>query len=139
MEPTILEGEKVSAEMRAFQPSRGALVIFQQNDQLLIKRVIAVGGDVVEGRDLQILVNGKLLEEPYVQHVGPRPLGRKTLETFAPIRVPEGQLFVAGDNRDYSFDSRDPQFGLVSSENVKGAPLTIVASKNPQRVGKPLH
>ncbi len=138
MEPTILQGEKLSVEMRPFQPSRGDLIIFEHEGQLLVKRVIGQSGDIVEGRNLQIFVNGKLLEESYVEHIGKRPLGIKTLETFPPIKLPADKLFVAGDNRDYSFDSRDPRFGLISTAEIKGRPVAIVQSNNPQRVGKPL-
>ncbi|HEU5232270.1 MAG TPA: signal peptidase I [Terriglobales bacterium] len=138
MEPTILQGEKVAAEMRPFQVSRGDLVIFAQEGQLFIKRVIGIGGDTLEGRNLQVFVNGKLLDEPYIEHIGKRPLGLKSLETFGPVTVPAGKLFVAGDNRDYSFDSRDTRFGLISTADVKGKPLEIVQSASPDRVHKPV-
>jgi signal peptidase I len=138
MEPTIMQGEKIAAEMRPFQASRGDLVIFAHEGQLLVKRVIAIGGDTVEGRNLQVFANGKLLDEPYVEHIGRRPLGLKSLETFGPVKVPAGKLFVAGDNRDYSFDSRDTRFGLISGADVKGKPIEIVQSANPNRVQKPV-
>ena len=130
MEPTILSGEKFTAEMKPFQPLRGDLVIFHHEGVLIVKRVIAVGGDVVEGRDLQVLLNGKLLNEPYIEHIGLR----LPLVTFGPVTVPPGSIFVAGDNRDYSFDSRDRRFGLVSIADVKGKPLRIVNSSNPRRI-----
>jgi len=136
MEPTIMEGEKIAADMRPFQPSRGDLIIFEHEGELLVKRVIGVSGDTVEGRNLQIFANGKLLDEPYVKHIGKRPLGLKSLETFGPVTVPAGKLFVAGDNRDYSFDSRDPRFGMISASDVKGRPVEIVQSANPGRVHK---
>ena len=138
MEPTILQGETFAVEMKTFQPARGDLVIFEHEGQLLVKRVIAVNGDVVQGRDLQVFVNGKLLDEPYVEHVGKRLLNLKTLEAFGPISIPAGMLFVAGDNRDFSFDSRDPRFGPVPASAVKGRPLEILRSPNPQRVHKTL-
>jgi signal peptidase I len=138
MEPTIMQGEKITAEMRPFQPSSGDLIIFEREGQLLVKRVIGVSGDTVEGRNLQVFANGKLLEEPYVEHIGKRPLGLKSLETFGPVTVPAGKLFVAGDNRDYSFDSRDPSFGLISAADVKGKPVEIVQSASPDRVHKPV-
>lgn len=78
----ILQGEKIAADMRPFQPSRGNLIIFEHEGQLLVKRVIGVSGDTVEGRNLQVFTNGKLLDEPYVEHIGKRPLGVKSLETF---------------------------------------------------------
>lgn len=136
MEPTILKGEKILANMEPFNPSAGDLVMFDYEGQLLVKRVVGIGGDVVAGRDLQVSVNGKALNEPYVQHTGKRPLGLKTLETFGPVTVPKGKLFVMGDNRDFSFDSRDPRFGLIPIESVKGRPKEIVQSSNPDRIHK---
>ena len=133
-----MQGEKIAAEMRPFQPSRGDLIIFEHEGQLLIKRVIGIGGDTVEGRNFQVFANGKLLDEPYVEHIGTRPLGLRSLETFSPVTVPAGKLFVAGDNRDYSFDSRDTRFGLISAAQVKGRPVEIVQSANPDRLHKPV-
>lgn len=136
MEPTIISGEKFAAEMKPFQPLRGDLVIFQHEDVLLVKRVIGVSGDTVEGRDLHVFVNGKLVDEPYIQHTG-NP--SDSLITFEPVIVPAGDLFVAGDNRDFSFDSRDKRFGLISIADVRGKPVQIAQSQNPQRVGKVVH
>jgi len=81
-------------------------------------------------------VNGKLLEEGYVEHIAKPPLDLKTLDTFGPTVVPDGKLFVAGDNRDYSFDSRDPRFGLIDASDVKGKAVQIVHSQIPDRLGK---
>ncbi len=136
MEPTIRQGEKISADLQPFQPAQGDVVIFVHDGILLVKRVIGIPRDVVEGHDLQVFVNGKLLKEEYVEHMAKPPLGLKTLETFGPIAVPEGKLFVAGDNRDYSLDSRDPQFGLVEVSDVKGKAVQIAQSPTPDRVGK---
>ena len=135
MEPTIKRGEKFAGDVHTFQPQRGDLVVCEQGGNLLVKRVIGIAGDVVEGHDLKVTVNGRLLNEPYIQHVGNRPLTPETLENFGPITVSAGHFFVAGDNRDFSFDSRDPRFGLVPTTEVKGKPLRIVDSSDPARRG----
>jgi signal peptidase I len=137
MEPTILSGEKFTAEMKPFQPLRGDLVIFHHEGVLIVKRVIAVGGDVVEGRDLKVLLNGRLLDEPYIEHIG-NPSDLMSQVTFGPVTVSPGSIFVAGDNRDYSFDSRAPRFGLVPIADVTGKPLKIVDSSNPKRMLTPV-
>ena len=136
MEPTIRQGEKIAADMEPFQPTHRDLVIFVHEQILVVKRVIGIPGDVVEGHDLKVFVNGKLLEEGYVEHIAKPPLGLKTLDTFGPTVVPDGKLFVAGDNRDYSFDSRDPRFGLIDASDVKGKAVQIVHSQIPDRLGK---
>ena len=136
MEPTIISGEKFAAEMKPFQPLRGDLVIFQHEGVLLVKRVIGVSGDTVEGRDLHVFVNDKRVDEPYIQHIGSPS---DSLVTFGPVIVPADRLFVAGDNRDFSFDSRDKRFGLISIADVKGKPLQIAQSQNPERMGKVVH
>jgi signal peptidase I len=136
MEPTIRQGEKIAADMEPFQPKRGDLVIFVHDGILVVKRGIGIPRDVVEGHDLKVVVNGKLLKEEYVEHTAKQPLGFKTLDTFGPTTVPDGKLFVAGDNRDYSLDSRDPRFGLVDVADVKGKVVQIVQSASSDRVGK---
>lgn len=135
MEPTILKDEKVAVEMKPFRPSRGDLVVFEHDGILIVKRVIAVPDDTIEGRNNEIFLNGSLIREPYIQHLGPSntPLG-----TFGPVTIPASKVFVAGDNRDYSFDSRSPEHGLVPIGDIKGRPLKILESSNRQRVDKPL-
>lgn len=135
MEPTIIKGEKFTVEMKPFQPSRGDLVVFEHGGLLNVKRVIAVAGDTIQGRDDQIVVNGSLLNERYIEHVGP-PHG--PLATFGPVTIPAGKMFVAGDNRDYSLDSRTPEFGLIAVGDIKGRPVEVVHSSNTERVHKPL-
>lgn len=77
----------------------------------LIKRVIAVGGDRLEIRDNRVMVNGLVLDEPYAQ------LGARMAD-LGPISIPEGHVWVMGDNRDNSRDSR--RFGPVPVDTVVG-------------------
>jgi signal peptidase I len=135
MEPTIFRGEKFRVEVGSFQPHVGDLVLFEHDGMLIVKRVLAVAGDVVEGRNARVFVNGKRIDEPYVQHIG-KPEG--PLQAFGPVRIPAGQLFVAGDNRDFSFDSRDPRFGLIHVSDVEGKPVEVMESPNPDRMHKKL-
>ena len=82
-----------------------------------IKRVIGVGGDRIEGRDGLVFVNGESVLEPYL------PRGVTTYE-FGPIVVPGGELFVMGDNRDDSIDSRS--FGTIPESEVVGRAFVVM-------------
>jgi signal peptidase I len=110
--PTALE----RAILPAREPRRGDLVVFrsvERPQEDLIKRLIGLPGDVVATRDKQLILNGKRVNEPYVVHrdsqVGgvdsfnPRHVQR---DQFGPYTVPPGHVFVMGDNRDESYDSR---------------------------------
>ncbi len=94
-------------------PERGDVVVISINSnggELLIKRVIGLPGDVIEIRDNRVFVNSIPLEEPY--------LGGITAGFYGPVVVPPLHIFVLGDNRNYSNDSRN--FGTVPLKNVVG-------------------
>lgn len=128
MEPTIREGDQIVADMhfyRSHPPQRFETILFRRGKTFFIKRVIAVGGDTIEGRKGNIYLNGNELNESYIEHIGQPPLW---LENFGPISVPPGKYFVIGDNRDYSLDSRSSDYGLVDSNSIVGKPLYIYGS-----------
>lgn len=79
----------------------------------LIKRVIGVPGDTLEIKNGIVYRNGKALKEPYVN-------GGYTPENLAPTVIPKGKLFLMGDNRPNSIDSRDERVGLVNIDSVVG-------------------
>jgi signal peptidase I len=73
MEPTVIVGDYVIADLtyyRESKPKPSAIVVIQRGGTFLIKRVVASGGDTVEGRDSLVLVNGHPLSEPYIEHNG---------------------------------------------------------------------
>jgi signal peptidase I len=112
-------------------PRRGDVIVFQYpNDPSkdFIKRCVGVGGDTVEVRDKQVWVNGKVLDEPYVRHVDPavHPGGYDPRDNMPPRYVPPGHLFMMGDNRDNSNDSRF--WGDVKLDLVKGRAMFIYFS-----------
>ncbi len=110
------------------KPQRGDVIVFKYPEDPkrdFIKRVVGVGGDVVESRDKAVFVNGRRTVEPYVQHtdsdVKPADMDRR--DNFGPIKVPQGSVFVMGDNRDQSYDSRF--WGFVNTSEIKGKALII--------------
>ncbi len=120
-------------------PKRGDIIVFKYPEDPsrdFIKRVIAIEGDIIEGRDKKIYVNGKELREPYVRYsdsyIHPRDLDPR--DNFGPITVPKGKLFVMGDNRDQSYDSRF--WGFVDIKEVRGKALIIYWSWDSEN-GKP--
>lgn len=129
MERTFLQGDHIVADMRYYhsrRPNRGDLIIFVRDRTYYIKRAIAIGGDSIQGIDNVILVDGKKLEEPYVEHTGNQRLN--WMNNFGPVAIPKGRYFVMGDNRDVSFDSRAAQFGPVDDSSIVGKPLYIFGS-----------
>ncbi len=111
---------KISYDVHAVH--RGDVVVFERTDAQpgeirdLIKRVIALEGETIEGRANQLFINGELLIEPYLA------IDELTTD-FGPVTVPDGHVFMMGDNRDESFDSRF--FGTVDADRIVGRAFVI--------------
>ena len=128
MENTVVVGNSVMVDRWNYSkkaPERRDIVVFTRQGIYLVKRVIALGGETIEGRQGEILIDGKPLQEPYVIHTSHRP---PEMNNFGPMRIPLGQLFVMGDNRDISLDSRVSEFGLVDVNAVCGRALYTLPS-----------
>lgn len=104
-------------------PRRGDVIVFEYPEDPskdFIKRVVGTPGDTVEEVDKKVYVNGTLYANPHEVHkekdMIPREMNPR--DNFGPIKVPEGALFVMGDNRDRSYDSRF--WGFVKYEKIKG-------------------
>ena len=94
----------------------GDVIAFYYNNNILVKRVIANPGDWVDiDNDGNVYVNNVKLEEPYLQE---KAFGETNIEL--PYQVPEGKIFVMGDNRSVSIDSRHTSIGCVSDEQIVG-------------------
>lgn len=96
----------------------GDIIALRRNDAIVLKRILAMPGETISGDHRKIFRNGKQLEEPYLAPA----TGDDTsaLITFAPRTVDSGQLFVMGDNRDRSFDSRAAEYAPVGLSDVVG-------------------
>jgi signal peptidase I len=148
MEPQLHVGDRVIVSKLAYQfhdPRRGDIIVFPSPEdhtvddsplpvrvvrgifegvgltkpakEILIKRVIGLPGETVEGRDGHVYINGRLLVEPYL------PGGLRT-ESFGPTTVPSGDLWVMGDNRGNSRDSRF--IGPITESSVIGRAIAKV-------------
>jgi signal peptidase I len=155
MENTILIGDHLIVSLLGYDigipftehhialwrnPKRQQIIVFEAppqaaNEEDFIKRVIGMPGDTVEIKRGVVFIDGKQLNEPYLN---PRPDPSAPQENTGPFRVPADEYFVMGDNRDDSNDSRF--WGYVPRENIIGTPLFIYMSvKAPEDVWEPGH
>jgi signal peptidase I len=123
MAPTIARGDRVVVDKvlwRLRDLGRGDLVTFSSpvDGERLVKRVVGVAGDTVALEDAVLVVNGRPVREPYVDH------SRIDGTYFGPVTVPPDHLFVLGDNRFGSIDSR--VYGPVPLDAVTGRVLAVL-------------
>lgn len=123
MEPTVQEHNFLLVSRQAYTfgaEQRGDIIVFKSDlldekgkKKLLVKRIIGLPGDSVTIKDGNVTVNGTQLQEEYTQE-------NQTQGDLADYLVPDGSLFVLGDNRGVSLDSRFPEVGCVNEEKVIG-------------------
>ncbi|WP_461813177.1 signal peptidase I [Faecalimonas sp.] len=115
MSPTLHKDELVVA-IRTKQFQSGDVIAFYYDNKILIKRVIATAGQYVDIKeDGTVLVNGKVLDEPYIQEKS-----KGECDIQLPYQVGDGQIFVMGDDRAISLDSRTTAVGTIEEEKVLG-------------------
>jgi signal peptidase I len=138
MEPTLLVGDHLIADMRIYKsekPKRGDIIIFEfpkDPSKDFIMRAIAIEEEKVEIIRNKIYINDKLIDDPW----GHFSMPRSPIEDYAPVKVPPECLFVMGDNRDNSRDSRF--WGFLDIKKVKGKALYLYWAKNKSRIGMEL-
>ena len=115
MTPSLNESEIV-VSVKDGQFKTGDIIAFYYNNKILVKRVIAQAGDWVNiDKDGTVSINGEIIDEPYVQE---KALGECDIEM--PYQVPEDRVFVMGDYRDVSIDSRSTTVGPVAKDQIVG-------------------
>jgi signal peptidase I len=122
--PTVSRAERALLPIRDIR--RRDVVVFKYPDEPerdFIKRVIGLPGETLELRNKKVYINGQPLDEPYVHFLEPASASQEVTsfdvrERYGPVRVPEGQYFVMGDNRDNSQDSR--YWGFLPRHYLKG-------------------
>ncbi len=128
MAPTFDDGEIVVLQQtKAVQP--GDVIGFYYGGRILLKRYIGSAGDYIDmDGEGSVYVNGAMVEEPYLES---RDLG--TCEIEFPYKVPEGMIFVLGDNRAASLDSRTRSIGCVDKDQIVGK--AVFRAWPPNRIG----
>ena len=111
-----LDNGDIVVSVKSSNMKTGDVVAFYYNNNILVKRVIAGPGDWVDiDKDGNVFVNHEKLEEPYLDD---KAYGETNIEL--PYQVPDGRIFVMGDNRSVSIDSRNTSIGCVSEEQIVG-------------------
>jgi len=133
-------GNQLFPDFVLFQeiPKRGDIIVFKyplDESRDFIKRVIGLPGETLEVRRQKVYINEKPLNEPYVQHTVPydpvSPVPNR--DDYGPIRVPEGHVFVMGDNRENSSDGR--MWGFLDVSKIRGKAQRIYWSWNSDEFG----
>ena len=131
MKPTLLVGDHILVDKTAAladRIDRKDIVVFTfpvDPSKDIVKRIIGLPGDSIEIRDKALYINGELFKEEYVTHRDPNifPAFTNSRDNLGPIKVPPNHVFVLGDNRDESFDSRF--WGFVEVGELKGRVTSI--------------
>ncbi|MBS6216549.1 MAG: signal peptidase I [Clostridiales bacterium] len=122
MEPTLWHGDMMVVRGMGYTPEQGDVVVltkpFENITGPIVKRIIAVGGQTVEidYAANTIYVDGEEIPQDYILE----PMEQKSWQTISTITVPEGEVFVMGDNRNVSNDSRNPDLGTVDTRYILG-------------------
>ena len=137
MNPTLLNGDKMLVSGLFYEPQAGDVVVFKKDeyspDRALVKRVIATEGQVINidfDRGI-VYVDGQPIEEDYILE----PTTNK-IDFIGPQTVPDGCVFVMGDNRNASTDSRKKEIGMVDSRLILGKAYMVVYPLSQIRVIK---
>ena len=131
MTPTLLDGDRMIVRSIFYSPRRGDVIVFSRHDfedgAALVKRIIGLEGDVIDVNtdSGHIYLNGRALMEPYTNG----PVHRAGDMSY-PFTVPAGHVFVIGDNRNHSTDSRHRVIGAVDEREILGQVIAVIMPFN---------
>ena len=143
MDNTLKDGEMMLIWSLGYQPQQGDIVVLNKTDQVtdqllhskaIVKRVIATGGQTVDidYSTGTVYVDGEALDEPYIKEEMYLPANPMMYNTH--WEIPEGSVFVMGDNRNASTDSRKKEIGMVDSRLILGRAYFVIFPLNQVRV-----
>jgi len=127
MQITLLQSDRVVISNLFYTPSGGDIIVFKapadQFEHPLVKRVIATAGQTIDidSENGNVFIDGVLLSEPYIRSMKTSSRGFQ-----GPLLIPEGYVFVMGDNRDRSTDSREDVIGLVDTRYILGKVIFVL-------------
>lgn len=121
MSPTVNPGDRFfvdqSSAGRANLHDGEIVALRREQDVVVIKRILAMPGETIRGEDRKVFRNGVPVDEPYL---APADKEKNWMPSFPEHKVPPGELFVLGDDRDHSLDSRAPEYAPVRISDVLG-------------------
>jgi signal peptidase I len=131
MRDTLQDGDNIVVDKIKYklsQPKRGDIAVFafpEDPSKDFVDRIVALGGETLKIVNKNVYINGKMIDEPYVTHSESHiiPKGLQPRDNCGPVTIPEDSVFVMGDNRDQSYDSRF--WGFVKKSSLKGRAKSI--------------
>ena len=133
MKPTLVTGDRLFVNLDYYltnEPKRGDVIVFKfpkDKKKDYIKRIIGLPNEEIRIKEGQVFINNIILEEDYVLFEG------DSLEkNMDPLRIPSNDIFVMGDNRNHSFDSR--MFGTVPIEDIEGKATRVYWAKDKSKI-----